>query len=66
MGDTFGMTIEVISRPYNFDFFSKCVNLLLFFGYYLTIAVIWFVSFRYTIESRYFCYCITSLQFGVS
>ena len=42
--DTFGMILEVIWRPYNFDFFSNCVILLLSFSYYLTILIHWYGS----------------------
>ena len=32
------------------------------FSFCLTIALIWFLSIRYTIESRQFCYSVTSLK----
>ena len=66
MVDTFGLTLEVISRPYRLVFsievkvfFPNFVILCLFFLNCLTIVLIWFLSFRYTTESRYFCYYVT-------
>ena len=51
MVDTFGLTLEVISRPCKLEFsievkfFPNFVILFLFFLYCLTIALIWFLSF---------------------
>ena len=59
MVDTFGLTLEVISRPYKLEFsieakfFPNFFILFFFFLYCLTIAMIWFLSFRYTTESRF-------------
>ena len=48
MVDTFQLTLEVISRQYKLElsihFFTNCVILFLIFLYYLTIALIWFLS----------------------
>ena len=48
MVDTFQLTLEVISRQYKLElsihFFTNCVILFLFFLYYLTNALIWFLS----------------------
>ena len=44
------------------NFFSNCFILFLSFSFCLTIALIWFLSIRYTIESRQFCYSVTSLK----
>ena len=59
MVDTFGMTLDFISKPYKFEFFQF---VLLSFNYCLTTALIWLLLFRHTIESRYFCYYVTSLK----
>ena len=44
------------------NFFSNCFILFLSFSFCLTIALIWFLSIRYTIESTQFCYSVTSLK----